>query len=69
MKAETLKWKDKRLDMNYTCENCKYRYTWDCDDGDARCKCEDFKLDENTLSEEERRMLRVMRQVMRESSK
>ena len=55
--------------MDYTCKNCKYRYTWDCDDGDVRCKCEDFKLDENTLSEEERRMLRVIRQVMRESSK
>ena len=53
--------------MDYTCENCKSRYTWDCDDGYYRCKCENFELDENTLGEEERRMLRVMRQVMREN--
>lgn len=52
--------------MDYTCENCKSRYTWDCDDGNARWKCEDFELDENTLSKEERMMLRVMRQIMRE---
>ena len=53
--------------MNYTCENCRYRNTWDCEDcwGSA---CEDFKLDEDTLSEEERRMLRVLRQVMRENN-
>jgi hypothetical protein len=53
--------------MNYTCENCKYRNTWDCEDcwGSA---CEDFKLDEDTLNEEERRMLRVLRQVIRENN-
>ena len=54
--------------MDYTCENCKYRYTWDCDDGDYRSRCEDFCLDESTLSEEERKMLRVLRQVMRENN-
>lgn len=54
--------------MDYTCENCKYRYTWDCDDGGYRSKCSEFKLDEDTLSEEERRMLRVLRQVMREKN-
>ena len=54
--------------MDYTCENCKSRFTWDCDDGRARWKCEDFELDESTLSEEERRMLRVLRQVMRENN-
>ena len=53
--------------MDHTCENCKSRHTWDCDDGGYRCKCEYFELDEDTLSEEERKMLRVMRQVMRRS--
>lgn len=52
--------------MDYTCENCKSRHTWDCDDGGYRCKCSDFQLDEDTLNENERAMLRVMRQVMRE---
>ena len=52
--------------MDYTCENCKYRYTWDCDDGDYRSRCEDFSLDESTLSERERELLRVMRQIIRE---
>ena len=56
-----------RRHMDYTCENCEYRHTWDCDDGNVRWKCENFSLDENTLSEEERKMLRVMRQVMREN--
>lgn len=55
--------------MDYTCENCKYRYTWDCDDGDVRWKCENFELDEDTLSKEERMLLRVMRQVARENNK
>ena len=52
--------------MDYTCENCKSRFTWDCDDGDYRCKCEDFELDESTLSEEEQKMLRAFRQVVEE---
>ena len=54
--------------MNYTCDNCKSRYTWDCDDGGVRWKCENFELDESTISEREREMLRVMRQVMIEKS-
>lgn len=54
--------------MDYTCENCKYRHTWDCEDGWCKSKCSEFKLDEDTLSEEERRMLRVLRQVMREKN-
>ena len=54
--------------MDYTCENCRYRFTWDCDDGYVTRKCEDFELDESTLSEEEQRMLRVLRQVMRENN-
>ena len=55
--------------MDYTCENCKYRYTWDRDDGDVRWKCADFELDESTLSVEERTLLRVMRQVAKENGK
>lgn len=52
--------------MDYTCENCKSRYTWDCDDGGVRWKCENFSLDELTLSKREQEILRVMRQVMSE---
>ena len=52
--------------MDYTCENCKSRHTWDCDDGGVMRKCSDFELDESTLSSEEQRLLRVMRQVMSE---
>lgn len=52
--------------MDYTCENCTQRHTWDCDDGRPTRKCEYFELDESTLSNHEREMLRVMRQVMRE---
>lgn len=51
--------------MDYTCENCKSRNNWDCGDCWGR-HCENFELDESTLSEEEQRLLRVMRQVMRE---
>lgn len=54
--------------MDYTCENCKNRNTWDCEDCWGR-HCEDFELDESTLSKEEQKMLRVLRQVMRENSK
>lgn len=53
--------------MDYTCENCKSRHTWDCDDGSYRRKCEDFELDETTLSKSEQELLRVMRQIMREN--
>ena len=52
--------------MDYTCKNCKSRFTWDCE-GCWDRRCEDFELDESTLSEEEQKMLRVLRQVMRES--
>lgn len=41
------------------CDFCKYRFSWDCDDGlpypDNGCK--DFVLDENTLTEKEKRLL------------
>ena len=50
--------------MDYTCENCKNRYTWDCDDGWPTHKCEDFELDESTLSESEREVLRVLSYIM-----
>ena len=51
--------------MDYTCENCKSRFTWDCDDGRPTRKCEGFELDESTLDDDERRMLRVLRQVIK----
>lgn len=40
------------------CDFCKYRYSWDCDDGLPYPKngCGDFSLDENILTEEEKRM-------------
>ena len=54
--------------MDYTCENCKQRHAWDCDDGGATFRCDNFELDETTLSESEREMLRVMRNIMREKN-
>ena len=54
--------------MDYTCENCKSSQTWDWDDGGVMRKCSDFELDESTLSNEEQRLLRVMRQVMSKKS-
>lgn len=54
--------------MDYTCKNCMSRNTWDCED--SWCKrCEDFKLDVATLSEEEQMLFRVVKQVMEEMSK
>lgn len=54
--------------MEYTCENCKNRHTcWSYEDCWNK-RCEDFKLDESTLSKEEQKMLRVLRQVMRENN-
>lgn len=52
--------------MDYTCENCTQRHSWDCDDGWKRQKCDCFELDESTLTDTEREMFKVMRQVMRE---
>lgn len=52
--------------MDYTCDNCENRYAAYCDNGMFRRKCSEFKLDEDTLSEEERKMLRAFRQVMEE---
>jgi hypothetical protein len=45
---------------DYTCENCEYRNTWDCEDGWCKSRCSEFKLDEDTLNEEERKMTRVL---------
>ena len=51
--------------MDYTCENCKSRNTWDCEDCFGR-KCENFELDESTISQKEQMLLRVMRQALKE---
>ena len=42
------------------CENCKYRYSWDCDDGLAYPKngCKDFELDFSTLSKKQQKSIR-----------
>lgn len=47
--------------MDYTCANCVSRTTWDCEDRhqgfwDTK-RCEDFKLDWETLDEEEKAVL------------
>ncbi len=52
--------------MDYTCDNCKHRYAPHCDNGMYRRKCIEFKLDEDTLSDEEQKMLRAFRQVVEE---
>lgn len=43
--------------MMCKCDFCKFRFSWDCDDGLPYPEngCSDFELDMNTLSEEERR--------------
>lgn len=45
------------------CDFCQYRHSWDCDDGSPYPEngCSSFVLDENTLSEEEQRMLVLLR--------
>ena len=52
--------------MDYTCKNCTYRHSWDCDDGGQTVKCEYFELDESTLSKKERKMLRFIKHILRE---
>ena len=41
--------------MKSKCEHCKYRYSWECDDGLPYPKngCDSFQLDEDTLSKEQ----------------
>ena len=48
--------------MESKCEMCRFRYSWDCDDGLAYPKngCEYFKLDMDTLSDNQRDLLIVM---------
>lgn len=50
------------------CNFCKYRYSWDCDDGSPYPAngCRDFTLDKNTLSEEEQRAF-ILNEVLREA--
>ena len=42
------------------CEHCRYRFSWDCDDGRPypRKGCEDFELDFRTLSEKQQKAIR-----------
>lgn len=41
------------------CEHCKYRNSWDCDDGIAYPKggCEDFTLDFDTLNRKQKKAI------------
>lgn len=48
------------------CDFCRYRHSWDCDDGSAYPEngCRDFMLDKTTLSDEEQRMF-VLNEILR----
>lgn len=51
-------------DFMQVCEHCKYRYSWDCDDGRPYPKggCDDFELDSNTLTNKQKKAIkRVLR--------
>ena len=40
------------------CENCVYRHSWDCDDGyNRRSNCSSFKLDWDTLTDFEKKLI------------
>ena len=52
--------------MSYSCENCKSRNTWDCENYWLDY-CENFELDEDTLSEEEQMVIRAIGQIIGES--
>ena len=41
------------------CEHCFYRNSWDCEDDWNRCitKCDEFKLDWNTLSQKQQKAI------------
>ena len=54
--------------MEYTCKNCISRYTWDCEDCYGGY-CEDFRLDENTLEDEELKLFRVIKYAIKEALK
>ena len=51
--------------MEYTCENCKSRYTWDCEERYGG-SCENFRFDENTLDDEELKLFRVIKHAIKE---
>jgi len=42
------------------CEHCRYRYSWDCDDGLPYPKrgCDDFELDFATLTSKQQKAIR-----------
>lgn len=42
------------------CEHCRYRHSWDCDDGLAYPKngCDNFALDFDTLTDKQKRAIR-----------
>lgn len=48
------------------CDFCRFRYSWDCDDGSPYPEngCEDFVLDKNSLTEEEQRKF-VLSKILR----
>lgn len=52
--------------MDYTCENCKSRYAWDCEDRGHRRKCKYF--DEDTLDYNEKILLKeAMKELIKEN--
>lgn len=42
------------------CDHCRYRYSWDCDDGRPYPKggCDEFSLDFSTLTEKQQKTIR-----------
>lgn len=56
--------------MDYQCKNCKNRATWECEDyhwgyyDTERCK-DDFQLDFNTLSEDEKYAMMKLAEAIR----
>lgn len=51
-------------DFMQVCEHCKYRHSWDCDDGRPYPKggCDDFELDPGTLTNKQKKAIkRVLR--------
>lgn len=46
-----------RCDMS-ACNYCKYRHSWDCDDGyNRRESCGEFELDFSTLSNKQKKAI------------
>ena len=42
------------------CEHCRYRHSWDCDDGLAYPKggCDNFRLDFDSLTDRQKKAIR-----------